>query len=50
MNIIKTIYFKCVGHSPAKSEDKDVMILKLHITREDVTATFQLCKTMNLQY
>lgn len=50
MNIIKTIYFKCVGYSSAKSEDKDVTNLKLYIAREDVTATFQLCKIMNLQY
>lgn len=44
MNLIKIIYFKCLGYSPAMSEDKDVMILKLHIAREDITATFQLYK------
>lgn len=50
MNPINIIYFKYVGYSPAKSEDKDATILKLRIAREDIRATFQLYKIMNLQY
>lgn len=50
MNPINIMYFKCVGYFPTKSEDKDATILKSHIAREDIRATFQLHKIMNLQY